>query len=88
MGKFRKHIPDPVQWDQQAILAAIAAISSAFSTLNSLTGNPVTDARGTVVRNVRDHEIISALVAIPEVLERIHTQLTFLTDVDLNAGDG
>lgn len=88
MSKFRKHVPDAVQWDQQAILAAIAAISSAFSTLNSLTENPDTDTRGTVVRNVRDHEIIAALVAIPEVLERIQLQLSFLTEVNLEPGDG
>lgn len=87
MTKFRKHIPEPVQWDQQAILAAIAAISSAFSTLNSLTTDPATDARGTVVRNVRDHEIVAALVAIPEVLERIHTQLSALTSLNLTLGE-
>ena len=88
MAVARKHMPNVVQWDQQAILAAIAAISSAFSTLNNLTGNPDPDARGTVVREVRSQEIVAALVAIPEVLERIHTQLTLVTNVNLDVGEG
>lgn len=83
MPKFRKHIPEAIQWDQAAILAAITSISSAFSTLNSLTGNPLSDARGSVVRNVRDFEIINAIEANTAVLERIRLQLVFMGDVEL-----
>ena len=84
----RKAIPEFIQWDQQSILTAIAKIASELSTLTDLTVNPASDTQGVVTRNVRDHEIIAALVAIPEVLERIHTQLSFITEVHLNAGDG
>lgn len=88
MAIQRKHIPDFIQWDQQSILAAISALNGALTALTNLTENPASDTRGVVMRNVRDHEIIAALVAIPEVLERIHTQLSFITGVGLSVGDG
>ena len=83
----RKTSPDPVQWDQQAILSAIARVGATFGQLTYLTGNPPSDTRAPAMRNVRDEEIINALVAIPEVLERIHSQLSLLTGVTLEPGD-
>ena len=87
MTVARKHIPEAVVWDQQAILAAIARLSSQLTQLNNLTGTPQSDAKGVVTRNVRDFEIIEALDRNTEVLERIQQQLSFITDVNLNLGE-
>ena len=87
MSPQRKHIPEFVQWDQQSILREIAALKAQISTLTNLTGNPSSDTRGTVVRNVRDYEILAAMDRNSEVLERIQLQLSIITGVELNLGD-
>lgn len=75
----RGHIPEVVAWNQAAILSAIARISSGLSQLSQLTGNPTSDSSGTVVRNVRDYEIIEAIKANTIMLERISEQLEILS---------
>ncbi len=87
MAIQRKHIPEPVIWDQTSILREIAKLRSQLAQLTTLTGDPASDTRGTVVREVRAEEIISALIALPEVLERIHSQLAVLTGVQLEPGE-
>ncbi len=87
MSVQRKISPAPVQWDQQSILAAIKALSQSLGQLTYLTGNPTSDIRAVVVREVRAEEIINALVAIPEVLERVQIQLGLLTGVNFEPGD-
>ena len=83
----RKTSPDPVQWDQQAILSAIARVGATFGQLTYLTGNPPSDTRAPAMRNVRDYEIISALERHSEMLGRIERQLSFISGVDLDEGD-
>lgn len=87
MSSSRKNIPEPVVWDQTSILREIAKLRSQISVLTTLTENPSSDTRATVVRNVRDYEIISAIARNSEVLERIQRQLSFITGVDLDEGD-
>ena len=88
MSIQRKHIPEPVIWDQTSILREIAALKSQISALTNLTGNPSSDIRATVVRNVRDYEILAAMDRNTEVLERIQRQLSFITVVNLEIGEG
>ena len=72
------HIPDPVIWDQTSILRSISALKGALTALTNLTGNPTSDSRGVVTRNVRDFEIISAIKDNTAVLRRIEEQLEIL----------
>ncbi len=76
---LKGHVPDLVAWDQTSILREIAALKGAMTALTNLTGNPTSDSRGTVVRNVRDYEIIEAIKAQTKVLERISEQLEILS---------
>ncbi len=87
MSIARKHIPEPVIWDQTSILREIAKLTGQISALTNLTGNPSSDTRATVVRNVRDYEILAAMDRNTEVLERIQLQLSIITGVELNLGD-
>ena len=87
MAVARKHIPEPVVWDQQSILREIAKLRSQLAALTNLTGNPSSDTRGTVVRNVRDYEILAAIERNTEVLGRIEQHLSFISDADLDEGD-
>ena len=88
MAVARKHIPEPVIWDQLSILREIAKLTSQISVLTNLTTNPSSDTRGVVVRNVRDYELIAAIERNSEVLERIQQQLSFITSVELSLGEG
>ena len=87
MTVARKHIPEPVVWDQTSILREIAKLRSQLAVLTNLTENPASDTRGVVVREVRAEEIINALAVLPEVLERIHSQLAILNGVQLEPGE-
>ena len=87
MSIQRKHIPEPVIWDQTSILREIAKLRSQLAALTNLTENPASDTRATAVRNVRDYEILAAMDRNTEVLERVHQQLSFITGVDLDKGD-
>ena len=87
MAVARKHIPDPVVWDQTSILREIAKLKSQISVLTNLTDNPSSDTRATVVRNVRDYEILAAIERNTEVLGRIEQHLSFISDADLDEGD-
>ena len=87
MTVARKHIPQPVVWDQTSILKQISELEGALTALTNLTGNPSSDTRGVAVRNVRDYELLAGFAALTEVLERIQRQLGFLTEVDLEPGD-
>ena len=80
---LKGHVPDLVAWDQTSILREIAALKGAMTALTNLTGNPTSDSRGVVTRNVRDYEIIEAIQGNTEVLERIQTQLSFITEIEL-----
>ena len=88
MSIQRKHIPEPVIWDQTSILREIAKLTGQISALTNLTGNPASDTRATVVRNVRDYEILAAMDRNTEVLERIQRQLSFITTTNLEIGEG
>ena len=81
------HIPQAVIWGQTSILREISRLIGALTALTNLTANPTSDTRGVVTRNIRDQELIESLIAIPEVLERIQQQLSFLTNVPLKKGD-
>ena len=87
MSIQRKHIPEPVIWDQTSILREIAALKAQISTLTNLTENPASDTRATVVRNVRDYEILASMDRNTEVLERIQRQLGFITHLDIGVGE-
>ena len=87
MAIARKHISEPVVWDQISILREIAALKSQISTLTNLTTNPSSDTRATVVRNVRDYEILASIERNTEVLERIQRQLGFITGLDIGVGE-
>ena len=87
MTVARKHIPQPVVWDQTSILKQISELEGALTALTNLTGNPSSDTRGVVVRNVRDHEIVEGLTVIGEALQRINMQLGLLSGMELKPGD-
>ena len=87
MAIQRKHIPEPVIWDQTSILREIAKLRSQLAVLTNLTEDPSSDTRGVAVREVRAEEIIQSLAALPEVLERIHSQLSVLTGLQLEQGE-
>ena len=87
MSIQRKHIPEPVIWDQTSILREIAKLTGQISALTNLTGNPSSDTRATAVRNVRDYEILAAMDRNTEVLERIQRQLGFITHLDIGVGE-
>ena len=87
MAIARKHISEPVVWDQTSILREIAALKAQISTLTNLTENPASDTRATVVRNVRDYEILASMDRNTEVLERIQRQLGFITHLDIGVGE-
>ncbi len=78
----RKKPPKHVIWDQAAILRRIADLEAAITAFTSSSENPTSDTQGTVVRNVRDYEILSAISQQTEVLERIEQQLIFLTEIE------
>ncbi len=87
MSIQRKHIPEPVIWDQTSILREIAKLRSQLAQLTNLTTNPSSDTRATTVRNVRDYEILAAIERNTEFLGRIEQHLSFISGADLNAGD-
>ena len=87
MAIARKHIPEPVIWDQASILREIAKLTGQISALTNLTENPASDTRATVVRNVRDYEILASIERNSEVLERIQRQLGFITGLDIGVGE-
>ncbi|MEE9598156.1 MAG: hypothetical protein V3V96_15400 [Acidiferrobacterales bacterium] len=86
-GSTRKESLRPVAWDQSSILRRITKLEDELIKLTHATTAPGADTQGTVVRNVRDTDILQHLAGIAEVLERIHTQFTFVTDVNLNRGE-
>ena len=86
MSVARKHIPEPVIWDQTSILREIAKLTSQISVLTNLTENPSSDTRATVVRNVRDYEILAAIERNTELLGRIEQHLSFISTIDLDEG--
>lgn len=83
----RKTPPTAVAWDQQNILARLRDLEAVIAAFTKSTSNPSSDDSATLVRNIRDHEIISGLDNLHEVLERIQLQLSILTDVELNPGE-
>ncbi len=78
-GAARKHLPEPVVWDQAAILSAITRLTSGVAQLNNIVGLPSSDSRGVVTRNIRDYEIIAAIKENTGVLARISEQLEILS---------
>ncbi len=83
----RKHIPEPVIWDQTSILREIAKLRSQLAQLTNLTENPSSDTRATIVRNVRDYEILASMDRNTELLGRIEQHLSFISGVDLDEGE-
>ena len=87
MSIQRKHIPEPVIWDQTSTLREIAKLTGQISALTNLTENPSSDTRATVVRNVRDYELIAAIERNTELLGRLEQHLSFISGADLDEGD-
>ena len=83
MPHTRGQIPEPVIWDQAQILSAIKRVTSGLSQLVQLTTNPTSDTKGTVVRNVRDFEIIDALAENTKVLLRIEQYLILIANEEI-----
>jgi len=74
-----------VRWSQSAILKRLKDILNAVATPGSTT--TTSDSTATVVRNVRDYEIIERLDEVVEQLERLNNQLAFMTENSLNIGE-
>jgi hypothetical protein len=83
----RKESTQFVEWSQQAILRRISELESSIAAIARSSGYPDYEASGAIVRNPRDVEFMLIQTQILEVLERIQSQLSLLTDVDLKAGE-
>ena len=82
----RKVPPKLVEWAQSRILHKLNQLLGQSSRITIGTSvNTDTDAVAT--NDVRNSEIISAIENNSEILRRIETQLSFLTDVQLDKGD-
>ena len=81
------HIPEQVQWDQAAILAAIRGVNSGLAQLTNLTGNPLADARGTVVREVTAERLLETLDGIHEQAKITNLHLEHMTEQHFEIGD-
>ncbi len=88
MSVQRKHIPEPVIWDQTSILREIARLTSQLSVLETPTGNPAFDTRGVAVREIRKSTELLLLEEIVGQLKLVVLHLSLLTEVDLGIGDG
>ncbi len=84
---FGGSIPEPVLWDQKAILSAIAAISSGLTQLTNVTGNPGEDARATAVREVTAERMIATLDNIYEQIMITNMHLAVMTEQHFSIGD-
>ena len=87
MSVARKHIPEPVVWDQTSILREIAKLTSQISVFETPTGNPGFDTRGVAVREVRKSTELLLLEEMLGQLRLIVLHLSLLTEVDLKIGD-
>ncbi len=87
MAIARKHISEPVVWDQTSILREIAKLTSQLSVLETPTGNPAFDDRGVAVREIRKSTELILLEEIVGQLKLVVLHLSLLTEVDLNIGD-
>ncbi len=74
-----------VRWSQSAILKRLKDIVNAVAVPGSTS--TTSDSAATVVRNVRDYEIIERLDEVVEQLERLNNQLSLMTENSLSIGD-
>lgn len=84
---LKGHVPDLVAWDQTSILREIAALKGAMTALTNLTGNPASDARGTVVREVTAERLIQTLEGIHEQIRITNMHLSIMTEQHFEIGD-
>lgn len=83
----RKTPPTAVAWDQQNILARLRDLEAVIADFTKSTSNPSSDASATLVRNVRDYEILERLDQVVEQLERLNTHLVLMTGNQLSIGE-
>lgn len=74
-----------VRWSQSAILKVLKDILNASSSAGATS--TTSDSTATVVRNVRDYEIIERLDEVVEQLDRLNNQLSLMTENSLNIGE-
>jgi hypothetical protein len=86
-GAARKHLPEPVVWDQAAILSAITRMTSGVTQLTHLTTVPESDTRAVVTRGVSDNDMVAGIADLVDVLARIQLQLSFITGISINRGE-
>ncbi|KKL89624.1 hypothetical protein LCGC14_1912810 [marine sediment metagenome] len=78
-------IVQEIRWAQSAILKRLKDILGAVSTPGSTS--TTSDSSATVVRNVRDYEILERLDEVVNQLDRLNNQLFLITENQLNIGE-
>ncbi len=74
-----------VRWAQSRILKALKDIFNALSKQGSTS--TTSDSEGTVVRNVRDYEMLERMDQIVNELSKINNQLELLTENPVSIGE-
>ena len=74
-----------VRWSQSAILKRLKDILNAVAIPGSTS--TTSDSAATVVRNVRDYEIIERLDEVVDQLEKLNNQLAIMTENSLDVGE-
>ncbi len=74
-----------VRWSQSAILKRLKDILNAVAVPGSTS--TTSESSATVVRNVRDYEIIERLDEVVDQLERLNNQLYFMTENSIDIGE-
>ncbi len=74
-----------VRWSQSAILGLLKSILNASSAAGATS--TTSDSAATVVRNVRDYEIIERLDDVVNQLEKLNNQLALMTENSIDIGE-
>ncbi len=74
-----------VRWSQSRILKALKDIFNALSGAGSTS--TTSDSEATVVRNVRDYEMLERMDLIVNELSKINNQLELLTENPVSIGE-
>ena len=74
-----------VRWSQSRILKALKDIFNALSGVGSTS--TTSDSEATVVRNVRDYEMLERMDLIVNELSKINNQLELLTENPVSIGE-
>ena len=83
MALNRKQPPNLVEWAQSRILHKLNQMIGQSGRFQIGTEHSL-DTKAVAVNDVKNPEIISTLVEVVDALKRIETQLSFLTDVQLD----